>query len=200
MQIAALKPFDTQITHTQSGVRNSKVRNLALSLTSVFQNIRELFFQSGDRSLDFLRLPGVFHLVAGIFLFGNHAFHQIFIQSGLVSLRLLQPPFIFRDMRGVFLCQHLVDTGLVNAVQKGFQRSYILDIGFQAFLNTVDQIAFLQHHRVGAAVLLACGIVIVMVLLRIQFSKSPTVKVLGKGSKYRFIPVMPKTVEHIRNT
>ena len=34
----------------------------------------------------------------------------------------------------------------------------------------------------------------------IQFSKSPTVKVLGKGSKYRFIPVMPKTVEHIRNT
>ena len=34
----------------------------------------------------------------------------------------------------------------------------------------------------------------------IQFSKSPTVKVLGKGGKYRFIPVMPKTVEHIRNT
>ncbi len=32
----------------------------------------------------------------------------------------------------------------------------------------------------------------------IQFSKSPTVKVLGKGGKYRFIPVMPKTVEHIR--
>lgn len=32
----------------------------------------------------------------------------------------------------------------------------------------------------------------------IQFSKSPTVKVLGKGSKYRFIPVMPKTMEHIR--
>ena len=32
----------------------------------------------------------------------------------------------------------------------------------------------------------------------IQFSKSPTVKVFGKGGKYRFIPIMPKTVEHIR--
>lgn len=32
----------------------------------------------------------------------------------------------------------------------------------------------------------------------IQFSKSPTVKVLGKGNKYRFIPIMPKTVMHIR--
>ncbi len=32
----------------------------------------------------------------------------------------------------------------------------------------------------------------------IQFCKTPTVKVLGKGNKYRFIPIMPKTVEHIR--
>lgn len=32
----------------------------------------------------------------------------------------------------------------------------------------------------------------------IQFGNAPTVKVLGKGSKYRYIPVMPKTMEHIR--
>ena len=32
----------------------------------------------------------------------------------------------------------------------------------------------------------------------IQFSQSPTVKVLGKGSKYRYIPIMPRTLEHIR--
>ncbi|MBR2913257.1 MAG: tyrosine-type recombinase/integrase [Oscillospiraceae bacterium] len=32
----------------------------------------------------------------------------------------------------------------------------------------------------------------------IQFAKSPTVQVLGKGGKYRFIPIMPKTVEHLR--
>ena len=32
----------------------------------------------------------------------------------------------------------------------------------------------------------------------IQFGNASTVKVLGKGSKYRYIPVMPKTMEHIR--
>lgn len=32
----------------------------------------------------------------------------------------------------------------------------------------------------------------------IQFAKSPTLQVLGKGGKYRFIPIMPKTVEHLR--
>ncbi len=32
----------------------------------------------------------------------------------------------------------------------------------------------------------------------IQFAKSPTLRVLGKGGKHRFIPVMPKTVEHLR--
>lgn len=32
----------------------------------------------------------------------------------------------------------------------------------------------------------------------IHFAKSPTLQVLGKGGKYRFIPVMPKTVEHLR--
>lgn len=37
-----------------------------------------------------------------------------------------------------------------------------------------------------------------MKICDIQFGKAPTVKVLGKGSKYRYIPVMPKTTEHIR--
>lgn len=33
----------------------------------------------------------------------------------------------------------------------------------------------------------------------IQFAKSPTVKLFGKGSKYRFVPIMPKTAAHIQN-
>lgn len=37
-----------------------------------------------------------------------------------------------------------------------------------------------------------------LIICDIQFSKSPTVEVLGKDCKYRFILVMPKTVEHIR--
>ena len=32
----------------------------------------------------------------------------------------------------------------------------------------------------------------------VQFAKPSTLRVLGKGGKYRFIPVMPKTVEHLR--
>ena len=32
----------------------------------------------------------------------------------------------------------------------------------------------------------------------VQFAKPSTLRVLGKGDKYRFIPVMPKTVEHLR--
>ena len=144
-----------------------KVRDPAAPFTFILQNILQLFFQGCDCCLNFLCLPSVLHLVAGIFFLGNHPFNEIFVQPGFAVLRVLQPPLIFGDMLGVLLCQCLIDAGLVNAVQQGFQRGYILNVGFQTFLNAIDQLAFFQHHRIGAAVFLARGAVIIVVLLSI---------------------------------
>ena len=70
-------------------------------------------------------------------------------------------------MVAVFLGKRLIDAGLVNAGQQRLQRSDIADIGFQAVPHTVDQAAFFQHDRMGAALFLAGGTIIVVVLLAV---------------------------------
>ena len=70
-------------------------------------------------------------------------------------------------MVAVFLGKCLIDAGLVNAGQQRLQRSNIADIGFQAVPHTVDQAAFFQHDRMGAALFLAGGTIIVVVLLAV---------------------------------
>ena len=70
-------------------------------------------------------------------------------------------------MVAVFLGKRLIDAGLVNAGQQRLQRSNIADIGFQAVPHTVDQAAFFQHDRMSAALFLAGGTIIVVVLLAV---------------------------------
>ena len=71
-------------------------------------------------------------------------------------------------MVAVFLGKRLIDAGLVNAGQQRLQRSNIADIGFQAVPHTVDQAAFFQHDRMGAALFLAGWTIIVVVLLAVR--------------------------------
>ena len=70
-------------------------------------------------------------------------------------------------MVAVFLGKRLIDTGLVNARKQRLQRSNVANIGFQAVPHTVDQAAFFQHDRMGAALFLAGGTIIVVVLLAV---------------------------------
>ena len=70
-------------------------------------------------------------------------------------------------MVAVFLGKRLIDAGLVNARKQRLQRSNVANIGFQAVPHTVDQAAFFQHDRMSAALFLAGGTIIVVVLLAV---------------------------------
>ncbi|CAN3969102.1 imidazoleglycerol-phosphate dehydratase HisB, partial [Dysosmobacter welbionis] len=116
---------------------------------------------------DVLSLLGVLCLIGSVFFLGKHTPHKTLIKPCLELQHLLQPALVVGDVVAVFLGKRLIDAGLVNAGQQRLQRSNIADIGFQAVPHTVDQAAFFQHDRMGAALFLAGRTIIVVVLLAV---------------------------------
>ena len=71
-------------------------------------------------------------------------------------------------MGGVFIGKCLVDAALVDAVQDGLQAAYIVDVAFQTVLDALYKIAFLEHYRVGAAMLFPGGAIIIVIFLALN--------------------------------
>ena len=69
-------------------------------------------------------MPRLFNIGLQL-LYGEGACH-----TGYIVASVNEPALIFGDVVGALLCQRLVDAGLVNAVQQGFQGSHILNVGF----------------------------------------------------------------------
>lgn len=91
--------------------------NPTVPLTSVFQHIGQLIFQSADRFFRIFRSPCVFGFIIGVFFFVDCAGNQVFVKAGLKLQRLRQLPLIGCDVGSVFIRQRLVDAALVDAVQ-----------------------------------------------------------------------------------
>ncbi len=71
-------------------------------------------------------------------------------------------------MGGVFIGKCLVDAALVDAIQDGLQAAHIVDVAFQTVLDALYKIAFLEHYRVGAAMLFPGGAIIIVIFLALD--------------------------------
>ena len=150
-----------------------EMRNPTVSLTSVFQHIGQLIFQSADRFFRIFRSPCVFGFIIGVFFFVDCAGNQVFVKAGLKLQRLRQLPLIGCDVGSVFIRQRLVDAALVDAVQNGLQAGHIVYVPLQAGFDTLHQIALLEHHRIGTAMLFPGGAVIIVVFLALDPVRFP---------------------------
>ena len=76
-------------------------------------------------------------------------------------------------MGGVFIGKRLIDTALVDTVQDGLQAAHIVNVAFQTVLDALDKIAFLEHYRVGAAMLFPGGAIIIVIFLALDPVRFP---------------------------
>ena len=90
-------------------------------------------------------------------------------------------------MGGVFIGKCLVDAALVDAIQDGLQAAHIVDVAFQTVLDALYKIAFLEHYRVGAAMLFPGGARLILCIMYLHFDSQ--VRLTGEpnegGARHR---------------